>query len=65
MTVHTWWTVYPGLDNPIVVSLGAKGLLITILLFSTLDLILAIIKAWPNRFWIFWKVREWNPVKVI
>jgi hypothetical protein len=65
MSVHTWLTVYPGLDTTAVVSLGGKNLLISILAFSMLDLILAIIKAWPKRFWIFWRVQEWNPVNLV
>ena len=52
----------PALNDPAVNALNGGGLLITVMLFSGLDVVFEIIKCWPNIFWIFWDVNKWDSV---
>lgn len=63
MAIHTWITTWPGLKDPRVIALNGKGLLIAVLTFATLDVFLALIKAFPKNFWCCWQVRNWDSVR--
>lgn len=52
------------LRTPAIKSLGASPVYIANLVMLCLDIIIALIKAFPKVMWIFWDVTTWDPVKV-
>lgn len=62
LAIHTFVTVIPGLQDPRVIALNGKNLLIAVLFFSALDVLIATVRAWPKKFWVFWDVRELDQV---
>ena len=51
------------LQNPDIIALGAKNLLITSIVSASLDVIVALIRLFPQYFWCFWDVKNWDPVR--
>jgi hypothetical protein len=60
--IYTYITTFEGLKDPRVNGLGGKPLLYAILVFSALDMFFALVKAFPHKLWVFWKVIGWDAV---
>jgi hypothetical protein len=48
-------------NNPQYLDLGAKNFFYSVLAFACLDLLITIVKAFPNVLWLCWDVSTWDP----
>lgn len=53
------------LENENIIALGAKNILIASIFFAALDVVIAFIRLFPQYFWCFWDVKNWDPVFLI
>jgi len=55
------YEAYKGLNNAQYVEFGAEWLMIATMVFLFLDLVVAFVKAFPERLWVCWDVERWRP----
>jgi hypothetical protein len=60
--IYTFMTTIEGLKDMRVSKIGGRPLLYAILVFSGIDMLFAVVKAWPRKLWLFWDVRNWDAV---
>ena len=52
----------PALQDPAVIRLEGRGLVIAVCVFSGFDVMFETMKCWPKVFWCFWDVGKWDSV---
>jgi hypothetical protein len=50
-------TYVPALSDPIVEEMNGKPLIITVIVFACLDVLIQIVKAWPDHLWFCWDTK--------